>query len=156
MPLGTAFQTRDNTRSSHCGDRFLAGDVRDDSGVFVVETHVEGVCRSSYKALPLSCPPVSYSSAVNKALGSEQGTRISDDTILLVAMLDKPGLVITMYNKYLVKMSFKDAETYKDGFERLKLLPEHNDITIQRCSHRHTCSKAPKPRCKACRIAYCL
>lgn len=52
-------------------------------------------------------------------------------------------------------MPFEDAENYRDKFERLKLLPNLETLTVQRFCHRRGCNNNPKVRCKACRASHC-
>ena len=79
----------------------------------------------------------------------------SDNAILLVPLLEKPGLVTISHKGRFMEMSFEDAEVYKDKFERRKLLPSLKNITVHQHCHCRGCSNITKPRCKACRASYC-
>ena len=79
---------------------------------------------------------------------------VADDAILLVPNLQNPGHVTIRHEGRSVQMSIENAETYRDEFERLKLLSNINRRIKRRCRQR-ACQMMPTFRCKACRASYC-
>ena len=79
---------------------------------------------------------------------------VMDDAILMVPNFQKPGRITVCHQGRQLELSFEDAETYKDGFERLKILPKRSHQINRRC-HQPRCQIALNYRCKACRASYC-
>lgn len=77
-----------------------------------------------------------------------------DDAILLVPDFQNPGRMTVMHKSVQRDMSIEDAETYKDKFERSKLVPKPHRLTRRIC-HQRGCQIDPTFRCMACRASYC-
>jgi hypothetical protein len=86
---------------------------------------------------------------------SAYGPTVFDNAILSFPVSNKPGRISVQQGGQGREMSIEEADTFKDNFERKKLLPNLRRMEIRRRCHWQACKVAPGFRCKACRASYC-